>query len=127
MGKYGKCALLAINLLHKGRFTDPKDAWETAMDELSKDKPCQIKSCPKNIFLGLCEEGLVIGVKPGGHSKSIQNKEYGIKAIEYLQNHDDNISQKRLWDIVTDGKKVQNCQMDVVLTLWKANLIKKNK
>ena len=41
----------------------------------------QIKGCPKNAFLGLCEEGLVVDIEKGYYterSTSHKNKDYAI-------------------------------------------------
>lgn len=66
----------------------------------SKSKSSIAKGCPKNTFLGLCEEGLVKEKKrKGNYTKSIKNKKYAISAVNILKT---NLSQKftpgQLWN-----------------------------
>lgn len=76
------------------------------------------KPCPKNAFLGLCEEGLVKGVPRGEYTKSEKNKKYALKAFEKLQ-EDPLIKNdiKEFWRIVGPKPTIShNYQLNVVST-----------
>ena len=89
----------------------------------------QDKNCPKNAFLGLCEEGLVKGIPRGKYTKSVQNKLYAITAVEFLKEwRNSSLSPIDLWPAVLrklneDSEKRHNSQMNVVLALWNEGLI----
>ena len=118
--EYGKVAIKVAKA--KG---NPKDNWQkevkiTFFDSESSQK----KSCPKSAFLGLCEEGLVKGVPKGNYTKSVKNKEYALKAVTILkQNKETTFLPKELWEKLEFGDKRHNSQMDVVLALWKNDLL----
>ncbi len=126
MNNYGIIALKAVEFIKKENL-NPKEAWNIAAIEVFKDKEASIKKgCPKNTFLGLCEEGLVKFVKEGRYTTSVKNKSYAIKAISILENkkYDDKVTAKQLWNLVMAGeKKGHNSQMNVVLDLWNNGLI----
>jgi hypothetical protein len=82
------------------------------------------KSGPRGAYLGLCEEGLVKGIPPGRYTSSNDNKTYAVRAAALLAEGKQNWSTSSLWRAVTDDpEKTHNCQMDVVLALWKNGLI----
>lgn len=121
-------ALEATNLVKKG--IDPRQAWA---DAILKNYPyslsMQRKGCPKNAFLGLCSEGMVKGIAPDNYTNSILNKRYSVAAIDQLKkNGRESYLPMSLWiDVLKslnlDINKKHNGQMDVVLSLWDANLI----
>ncbi len=82
------------------------------------------KGCPKSAFLGLCEEGLVIGIQPGNYTTSRKNKSYAIEAVKILKK-DNSLCNKpeELWGKIPGTPTTYNHQMDVVCTLWNENLI----
>ena len=119
--KYAKAALNAVNHIRTGIIKSPVDAWEKATSDIfGKGSPSQIKGCPKNAFLGLCETGRVTGIAKGIYTKSHKNKGYALGALRILQSDSGfSDSPKELWEKVVDGKDiVHNSQMDVVLALW---------
>jgi hypothetical protein len=121
---YGLCTVKAMQSnfgsLH------PLELWEKAAKELFESKDSQEKGCPKNTFLGLCEEGLIKGIHKGDYTKSVKNKEYALKAVAILkQNTETTFSPKELWDKLELGDKRHNSQMNVVLALWEHGLIVK--
>ena len=66
MGKYGNAALRATKLVQAGTFSSPREAWETAVHkEFPGRHAAQEKGCPRGSYLGICEEGLIVGVDPG--------------------------------------------------------------
>jgi hypothetical protein len=126
MSKYGEVAVRAVRLVGQMRL-EPLAAWKRATAEIFPDSiDCQVKGCPKGAFLGLCEEGLVIGVRPGDYTTSKKNKSYAVKAVSVLRRTpglaDDRGS---LWLAALDSAepKRHNGQMDVVVALWRAGLI----
>ena len=124
MNKYGQTALLAVVFLESKRAFNPIEAWQKAIVEVFDSPSSQVKGCPKNTFLALCETGEVEGVKPGKYTNSKKNKSYALKAISILQSNP-SLSEdpKALWDIVQEGKPIKhNSQMDVVIALWEKGL-----
>jgi hypothetical protein len=73
--------------------------------------------------LGLCEAGLVKGIAAGRYAPSNKNKAYALRAVGLLK-ADMHRTVNALWAEVTDGEELpHNSQMDVVLALWKNDLI----
>lgn len=124
MGKYGKTAEIATKLLISGKVNTPIEAWELAVSQVFPDSEAsRSKSCPKNSFLGLCEDGYVLGAEQGRYTRSKKNKDYAVKAVKLL-NSNPALNEKELWESVIDEPdKKHNSQMDVVMTLWNNNLI----
>jgi hypothetical protein len=83
------------------------------------------KGCPRGAFLGLCEAGLVSGIKPGNYTGSLKNKLYAVEAVSILQIQPELADDPSgLWAEVLSGRWIKpNGQMDVVLGLWTADLI----
>ncbi len=109
----------------------PKDAWCKITDEFFKEKKTmKQKGCPKDTFLGLCEEGLIKGIPKGEYTRSKENKKYGLIGLQILKSYPNIDNAHELWNKVM--KKLEkninhNNQMDVVLALWKKNLIDTDK
>jgi hypothetical protein len=126
MGNYGEASKIATNLIIDGKASSPLEAWEEAVSQVfPNSESYRGKGCPKNTFMGLCEEGLVLGVSPGNYTKSKKNKKYGLRAIEILKKNPSLAeNEKSLWEYVMNGEhKTPNHQMDVVCTLWRSGLI----
>lgn len=129
MGKYGKTAIRASELLTTGSTSDPVVAWTQAAREIFPSSPSsQKKGCPRGAFLGLCADGLVSGVAPGNYTRSKENRRYAREAVELLQESPllaENPNE--LWGKVMRGEeKAENSQMDVVISLWQAGAISKS-
>jgi hypothetical protein len=120
MGIYGFVAIDAVKLFTSGITNNPREAWLAAAEKNTNSESVRKKGCPQSTFLGLCEEGKVIGIPPGPYTKSIKNKNYALKALEVLNNNP-NISSDELWVLV--GKGIHNRQMDVVIALWNNKLL----
>lgn len=124
--KYAATALRGISLFMQGGPLSPREAWDEAAREIFPGKlPSQCKGCPRDAFLGLCEEGLVKGIPKGCYCKSVKNKGYALDAVALLR-HDPRAANdpERLWTLVVRGeRKAHNNQMDVVTALWNADLI----
>ena len=126
MSKYGTCALDAVRLCAAGQATGPWEAWETATAAaFGRGTSGQQKGCPRAAFLGLCEEGLVIGVPRGAYTRSRKNKQYALDAIAVLREQPHLADDPHgLWAAVLAGEPKQpNEQMDVVIALWKNDLL----
>ena len=124
---YGEAAVAAAKLSQNG--SDPRDAWKGVV---KTDKPC-----PKGTFLGLCEAGLIVGVRgaaPGTYTKpndpAHSNKLYGEVAADLLREYVTPPKPDVLWFKVFEKlgyqlKKYRNQQMHVVIALWNAGLIRR--
>ncbi|WP_248548621.1 DUF6979 family protein [Paenibacillus odorifer] len=128
MNKYGLSAINAVQIYNKSGTNSPLDAWNQSTIELfGENTHNQKKGCPKNAFLGLCEEGLVRGVPKGNYTyrSDSLNKAYAVEAVELLRGNPLLANDKNgLWKKVMRGvKKQHNSQMDVVLALWGNGLI----
>ena len=127
MANYRDAAVLAVELISSGSCAEPAAAWSQATSKLfPSSASLRDKGCPKGAFLGLCNEGLVVGVESGNYSKSSKNGEYAIDAVKVLRKNKFLASQPNLlWKKVAGNAKTQNHQMDVVIALWEAGLIGK--
>jgi hypothetical protein len=122
MSKYGQAAVRACELYNMKIVESPVKAWEKATSEIFGDGSWgQKKGCPKNAFLGLCEEGLVENIPQGTYNSrtTSKNKAYAITAVNIVREQPnllDNINE--LWKQVTNGNGIShNYQMDVVKEL----------
>ncbi|MFZ0686538.1 MAG: hypothetical protein WAM89_13415 [Terriglobales bacterium] len=122
--RYGEAALIAAR---EGASADlnPVARWENAMEMLYPTSPsARNRGCPRAAFLGLCEEGLVKGIPAGRYKASKDNKTYAVHAAVLLTEGTQHWSVSALWRAVTKNpEKAHNNQMDVVLALWKNDLI----
>jgi len=126
MGKYGDAAIKANRFLLTGRANSPSQAWSSAVKTIfPQSVSSQKKGCPKTTYLSLCEEGLIKGVPHGKYTRSSKNKCYAIDAVKLLKQEPALASdQELLWAKVIMGeRKTPNNQMDVVIALWKENMI----
>jgi len=131
MGIFGEIALEAIELFDSGEAKDITEVWDKVVEK--KGSSTAQKGCPKDAFLGLCEEGMVKGIPPGSYTASEKNKQYAIKAVDLLRRIEsekgipakqvvNQISKGKFWEKIAPDKK-ENGQLDVVFTLVKENLI----
>jgi hypothetical protein len=122
--RYGEAALIAARQAASPKI-GPAARWESAMATLYPTSPsARKKGCPRGAFLGLCEEGLVKGIPAGRYTSSKDNKDYAVQAAALLTEGKPSWSTTALWRAVTnDPAKIHNSQMDVVLALWKNDLI----
>jgi hypothetical protein len=130
---YALSAITAAKLASEKNLT-PVDAWAKAVvKEFPNSISSQLKGCPKNAFLGLCEDGLIKGIPRGKYSRSVLNKHYAVTAIEFLREwKNSKLSPLDLWPAVLKkldehSKKQHNSQMNVVLALWDADLLNMNR
>ncbi|WP_433973608.1 DUF6979 family protein [Tunturiibacter lichenicola] len=122
--KYGEAALIAARMDTHGKVISPAARWEHATAKLYPTSPsAQRKGGPRFAFLSLCEAGLIKGIPAGQYAPSNKHKAYALRAIGLL-NAGTHKTVTTLWAEVTDGEDIDhNSQMDVVLALWKNDLI----
>ncbi|MGH8427419.1 MAG: DUF6979 family protein [Bryobacteraceae bacterium] len=126
MPKYGEAAVAAAQMVSRGRVKHAPDAWEAAVKQIFPDRlASQRKGCPRGTFLGLCESGLVKGVPGGSYTRARLNKQYAVDAVQLLRERPALANDPdQIWHLVIGrGTKVENSQMDVVVTLWQRGLI----
>jgi hypothetical protein len=121
--RYGEAALIAA----RKEFSpspNPIAQWDVAMERLYPTSPiARRKTSPRGAFLGLCEEGLVKGIPAGQYKASTEHKSYAVNAVTLLAEGKQIWSATSLWRVVAKPETTHNSQMDVVLALWKNNLI----
>jgi hypothetical protein len=126
MSNYNNYGSIAIAVSKEGR--SPKEEWAKASKLFFDSKDSQDKNCPRSAFLGLCEQGLVKGIKRGiylTNSESNLNKQYALIAVKILTNNA-TFSRKELWEEVKEHlniSKNHNSQMDVVIALFENKMI----
>ncbi|WP_080848248.1 DUF6979 family protein [Cytobacillus gottheilii] len=129
MSKYGLAAVKAVEFINESVVDSPKAAWDRATSELfGHGSWGQKKGCPKNAFLGLCEEGFIEAIPQGNYNfkKTSKNKEYANRAVNIIRENKSMIDDRRnLWKEVTnDNKKSHNGQLDVVIALIEKKYIR---
>jgi hypothetical protein len=122
--KYGEAALIAARMENYGKALTPATRWEQATKKLYPTSPsAQRKGGPRFAFLTLCEAGLVKGIPAGQYVSSNKAEAYAVRAVALL-NAGTHKTVTTLWAEVTGGEPIEhNSQMDVVLALWKNDLI----
>ncbi len=125
MGQYGEAAVKAATLV-QNKGVHPSEAWKEAISEISPSLLSQKKGCPKNAFLGLCEEGEIKGIPSGCYTQSEENKAYTLNALSQLRKCPDLCANPNLlWDRVKSGEDLShNGQMDVVISLFEGGFTK---
>jgi hypothetical protein len=122
--RYGEAALMAARNMSSTDI-DPSTRWENAMTTLYPTSPAaRKKGGPRGAFLGLCEAGFVKGIPAGHYTASADNKAYAVRAAALLIEGKQNWPTSALWRAVEDNPaKTHSGQMDIVLALWKNDLI----
>ena len=122
--RYGEVAINAARMESYGKALTPGVRWQEAAKKLYSSSPsAQRKGGPRFAFLSLCEAGLVKGIPAGQYAPSNQAKAYALRAVGLL-NAGTHTTVNALWAEVTDGEDLpHNSQMDVVLALWKNDLL----
>ena len=126
MNKYAQIAINVVKRINLDNSINPKEAWEIEANNLfGEGKASAKKGCPKNAFLGLCEEGLIKGIPKGEYITRSDNlnKEYVLEAYKYLKNNNSNITPLELWRKIGMDKKSHNSQMNILCELFKLGLI----
>jgi hypothetical protein len=122
--RYGEAAIMAARQ-GSPASSNPVTRWDNAMKSLyPTSQTARKKSCPRGAFLGLCEEGLVKGIPAGKYTATHDNKAYAVQAVALLAKGEQSWSVNGLWRAVSsDPEKTHDSQMDVVMALWKNDLI----
>ena len=128
--KYGKVAIEATKHIQK-TSKPPRKAWQDFAEKtFGAGTDGANKGCPRNAYLGLCEDGLVVGVPKDNYvSNGNLEKLYAVQAVRILQrNQTLENKPKELWKkvMIDTGKnpnKTHNSQMNVVLALWHEGMI----
>ncbi|QDY32688.1 DUF6979 family protein [Clostridium sporogenes] len=126
MNKYAQIAINVVKRINSNSSIDPKLAWEIEADKIFEGRKVSVrKGCPKNAFLGLCEEGLIKGIPKGIYNTKSNslNKEYVLDGYKYLKDNDKNIKPRELWKQIGMGEKAYNSQMDILCGLFKSGLL----
>jgi hypothetical protein len=138
-GKFGQAAVCAVALCNGDARMDARDAWNKAVGAQFADKPpktihgYQVKRCPKEAFLGLCEAGQVEGipVMPYIGKTDSLSKQYAVDALDFLRKNQQKFSSMDVESLAQSLRdkgfvkdKQYNDQMHVVAGLWTANLLK---
>ncbi|MDR0639593.1 MAG: hypothetical protein LBG27_11960 [Spirochaetaceae bacterium] len=125
-GQYGNAAVEAVRLYTSGEMKCLPKAWYGVITQFTDSPSSQEKPCPIETFLGLCEAGLVKGVRKGT-IRFTKNKDYGIRGVEALKKDSSlaKSSAAKLWGSIDNNGETHNGQMDVVRALWRAGLIEK--
>ncbi len=121
--RYGEAAILTARAEAEYR-SHPGDRWSEVVAKLYPTSPtAQRKGGPRQAFLSLCEAGLIKGIPAGQYAAPHRGKTYATRAVSLLE-AGTHTSINSLWAEVTDGEDVPHAsQMDVVMALWKNNLI----
>ena len=124
MSNYGKIAWMSADQAQQG--LSPGEAWRrSARKVFPNQEPSRIKSCPRDAFLGLAAEGVIVGIPPGDYTNSQCGRRYAIAGIDLLREEPDLSNNPiELWRrIECDKPDTYNQQMDVVAALWKSGYI----
>ena len=121
--RYGEAALRAARMETYGKAMTAQARWEQAVKEVYPTTPAgQKKAAPRQVFMGLCEAGLVNGIE-GEAGEPNRNKAYAVEAVRLL-GAGTHTTVSQLWKAVTRGEAGDHSsQMDVVLALWKNGLL----
>jgi hypothetical protein len=126
MGVYGDIARRAWNLAAQCEMR-PADAWKAAVGEQypdpTKRKNALKHTCPKGAFLGLCQLGILQGIRSGQYTNSTKSSGYANKAVELLRANPALASDKARLERGVFGVRSPNDEVDVVLALWASGLI----
>jgi len=124
MNAYGYVAVYSTMLCQEKETYSPPQAWEVAVENCLAKDSMKRNGCPRNAFLGLCEEGFVQGIPPGKYTRSMQSKKYAIDAAILLSENPEYLyKRKKFWEVISNGCKIDNRQLDVVIELYKCKLL----
>lgn len=131
---YGDIALETINNLRSKQINIDYDIVSDEYDKVFHKYKKSHKGCPRTVFLVLASQGFVKGINSFllslGIDKDSNNYKCVFMAMNYILYHDiGDISASKLWSKFplesTDSRNkgrppIHNGQMDVFLTLYKA-------
>lgn len=125
MGQYGEAAVQTA--LNYSTEKDLKSEWTRQLSALTSGPESIKKNCPRNVFLGLCEEGLIKNIPAKSYGAGGINKARALGLLE-IAKLDSEVSvaecYRRYRAKDSNLPAGENGRADVVLSLLKANLIK---
>lgn len=121
MTKYTEAALMTTKNCQGAINPDVRGEWLKAIISLK----AYDEVCPRGAYIGLCEEGLVKGIPSGnyGLSSNNKNKRYAVHAAHLLLGGHE-LSWKTLWRTVTDRNIAHHDQMNIVIILHQAGMLR---
>lgn len=128
MGIFGKTAIDAVEFMKNNITCTSKDAWQKFIVLNTSSEESQKKGCSRLAFMGLCEEGYILGI-PASSTKTIsKNSKYATQAAKYLIDYKpQKITIKELWQKIEEPKPLnENGQMQIVIALWQKDLLVKS-
>ena len=121
--RYGEAALMAARMQTYGKALLPAERWQDAVTRLYPSAPAaQKKACPRGAFVGLCGAGLVRGISATDGAQGNRNGDYAVEAARLLR-AGTHKTVTQLWQAVAPAGVVHDSQMDVVLALWKNDML----
>jgi len=131
MTKYARVAVRAAIELSENNCS-AAESWSRAAEEVfTKGSAGYKKGCPRNAFLGLCEAGLIVGMSLREKPPERDNGRYAIIAARLLReepalaaNPKAEIWRRVMVEAGADPNKQHNAQLDVVLGLRDAGLLR---
>jgi hypothetical protein len=127
MGIYGKTAIDAVKLMRQKIKYTSIEAWKKAIVFNTTSEESRKKGCSRAAFIGLCEEGYILGI-PASNTKTIsKNSKYATEAAKYLiENTPNKITINELWQKIEEPKPLnENGQMQIVIALWQNKILVK--
>ncbi len=121
--RYGEAAIQTARAEAAYR-SNPAERWAEVVGRLyPTSETARRKAAPRLAFLALCEAGRVKGIAAGTYAAGNREQQRVLRAVELLE-LGMATSVNGLWSAVTDGDALPHAsQMDVVLALWKNDLI----
>lgn len=122
MTKYTEAAITTAKRCQGSIRPDIKAEWRKAIEELS----AYDEGCPRSAFIGLCEEGMIKGIRPGSYGlrTSNKNKYYAIAAANLVLSGN-NTDPKSIWKEVTKSEIQAHDQVSIVIALHESGLLQK--
>ncbi len=114
MTKYAKAAITTAKRCQGSAKPNIKAEWLKVIQELK----AYDEGCPRCAFIGLCEEGMVVGIPRDNYGLQAgnKNKHYAVAAARLiLDGHYPD--QKAIWHKVTDKRIQPHEQVGIVIAL----------
>ncbi|EPF16736.1 Uncharacterised protein [Cedecea davisae] len=120
MTKYTDAAIKTVMRCQGSLTPDIKAEWREVIKELQ----AYDEVCPRCAFIGLCEEGMVKGIKPGryGLRKNNKNKAYAIAAANMILSGQAS-DKKVIWRKITETEIQAHDQVNIVIALHNNGLL----
>ncbi len=123
--KYGEAALIAAPRLRRLRQKPQRSVGATPCRRSTAPAPLRKSRARKAPSSASVKRDSLPASCPASTTKSKDNKRYAVDAVALLRAGSCPATVTALWSQVAEPGKTHNSQMDVVLALWKNNLIAK--